>query len=86
MSFTTLINAQTQWYLANRNGGLSAGTTGTALVSDLQAGDYIVGSRTTVVSTGSTVSGIRALTLSRPGVGDFTVNWTAASSAGIIIR
>lgn len=85
MAFSGLNNAQTAWYLANRPGGKPSGSSGTALVSDLVAGDYITGARCIVVSTGSTTSGVRTLTVSKPGISvDYTVNWVAASTVLII--
>lgn len=88
MTFAGLNNAQTTWYKANRPGtaAAAAGTPGTALVSDLQAEDYLVGARLRVISTGTTVSGVRTLTVERPAQGiTHTVQWVAASSV-IIIR
>lgn len=84
MAFTNLTNAQTTWFLTNRHAGLSDGTPGTALVSDLLVGDYVIGARAKIASLGTTTSGVRTLTLDRVGT-QFTVGWVAASSA-IIIR
>ena len=84
MAFTAVTGTWASWWLANRNGGLPSGTFGSALVSDLLAGDYVVGSRTTVVSTGTTTSGVRTLTLSRPGAPNFTVGWRTADTVHII--
>ena len=84
MAFATLNNAQTAWWLANRPGHLPNGTPGTALVSDLLVDDYLAGARMRVVSTGSTVSGVRTLTVERAGL-QATVNWVAASTV-IILR
>jgi hypothetical protein len=83
MAFSALNNAQTAWYLANRPGGLPNGTPGTALVSDLAVNDFVIGARATVVSTGTTTSGVRTLTVSRAGM-NFTVQWVAASTVLII--
>lgn len=84
MTFSTLNNPQTAWYQSNRPGPVVTGTPGTALVSDLQANDYLVGARLRVISTGATVSGVRTLTVERLGV-QFNVAWVAASSL-IVIR
>lgn len=84
MAYSALVNAWTAWYLANRPGGKPSGAPGTALISDLIAGDYCVGSRSTVVSTGATTSGVRTLTMSKPGFANYDVNWVAASSVVII--
>lgn len=85
MAYSTLSNAWTAWYLANRPGGKPSGAPGTALVSDLAAGDYVVGARVTIVSTGSTTSGNRTLTVTRAGVSaNFDVVWVAASTVLII--
>ena len=84
MAFSTLNNTWTSWYLANRPGDKPTGSPGTALVSDLVAGDYVVGSRASVVSTGTTTSGNRTLTMSRVGYPNFTVVWVAASTVLII--
>lgn len=84
MAWTPTTNAYLSWYLAYRNGGAGAGTTGTALVSDLQVNDYLVGCRSTVMVTGSTVSGSRSLTLRRPGFPDYVVSWKTGDSVPII--
>lgn len=84
MSFVAVTGAWASWWLANRNGGVASGTFGSALVSDLAVGDYVVGARTTVVSTGSTTSGVRTLTLSRPDAPNFTVGWRTADTVHII--
>lgn len=83
MAFSALNNSQTAWFLANRPGGLPAGTPGTCLVSDLAVGDFDIGSRAKVTATGATTSGVRSITMQRAGV-TFTVNWTAASTVLII--
>jgi hypothetical protein len=84
MTFSTLNNSQTAWYQENRPGHAIAGSSGTALISDLIVNDYLVGTRARVVSTGTTTSGVRTLTLERLGI-QFTVGWVATSSV-IIIR
>jgi hypothetical protein len=84
MAFAALSNTWTAWYLANRPGSAPAGTPGTALISDLIANDYLVGGRMTVVSTGTTTSGVRTLTVKRADGPNFTVAYTAASSVLII--
>lgn len=84
MAFTTVTGTYANWWTANRNGGVAAGTFGTALVSDLAAGDYVIGARSTVVSTGTTTSGVRTLTLSRPGFLNYTVGWRTADTVHII--
>jgi hypothetical protein len=84
VTLTAQSGSLANWWLAFRYGSKPAGTVYNALVSDLAAGDYLVGARATVVSTGSTTSGNRTLTLSRLGV-----TWTAvmpASSGLQIIR
>lgn len=84
MAFSTVTGAWANWWAANRNGGVTAGTFGAALPSDLVAGDYVVGARSTVVSTGTTTSGVRTLTLSRPGYPNYTVGWRTADTVHII--
>lgn len=84
MAFTTVTGAYANWWLANRNGGLPGGTFGSALVSDLLVGDYVVGARSKVVSLGSTVSGVLTLTLSRVGYPNYTVGWRTADTVHII--
>jgi hypothetical protein len=84
MSFAAVTGVWANWWLANRNGGVATGTFGSALVSDLLAADYVVGARTTVVSTGTTTSGVRTLTLSRPGYPNFVVGWRTADTVHII--
>lgn len=84
MAFSTVTGAWANWWKANRNGGYPGGTFGSALVSDLAVDDYVVGARSTVVSTGSTASGIRTLTLSRPGAVNYTVGWRTADTVHII--
>jgi hypothetical protein len=87
MAFSALNNAWTAWYLENRPGqgnSPNTGTAGTALVSDLQANDFLCGMRAKVASTGSTTSGNRTLTLDRLGF-----QWTqtlVAASTVLIIR
>jgi len=85
MAFSSLVNSWTQWFQNNRPGnvGAGSGTPGTALVSDLQAEDYVVGARVRIVSTGATTSGVRSLTVERAGF-QFTVGWVAASTVVII--
>jgi hypothetical protein len=85
MTFSTLNDSWATWYKNNRPGTVApgAGTPGTALVSDLTAGDYLCGARATVVSTGSTTSGNRTLTLTRNGF-QWTQTLVAASSVLII--
>lgn len=50
------------------------------LVSDLVAGDWLIGMRAIVVSTGATVSGNRTLTVRRRGTIQFDVVMPAAST------
>jgi len=86
MSLAALTQAWADWLNANRPGHSTLpGSWYTALVSDLQADDYLHGPRAIVVSTGSTVSGVRTLTLQRVATGvQFTVGYVAASS--VVIR
>ena len=84
MAFTAITGTYASWWIANRPGDNAAGTFGTALVSDLLVGDYVTGARATVVSLGSTVSGIRTMTMSRPGYLNFTVGWRTADTVHII--
>lgn len=84
MAFNAVTGAWANWWKENRPGGLPDGTFGSALVSDLAAGDYVVGARSTVVSTGSTSSGIRTLTLQRPGSANYNVGWRTADTIHII--
>lgn len=78
---TALSAALTNMYLAYRPGwgdlptGFFDGT-----VSELVAGDYLVGARSIVVSTGATTGGLRALTLERSTGVQFTVNWPATAT------
>jgi hypothetical protein len=83
MAFTVTNTALDQWYKAYRAYTAPAGTTGTALVSDLIANDYCVGARARVVTPGTTTSGNRTLTVERNGT-QFPVVWPAASSIQII--
>ena len=83
MAFSSLSNAWTTWYLAQRNGGVGSGTPGTCLVSDLAVGDYLVGARCKITATGSTTSGVRSLTVDRNGITS-TIQQVAASSVVII--
>jgi hypothetical protein len=84
MAFAAVTGAYATWWAANRNGGVGAGTFGTALVSDLLVDDYVIGARSTVVSLGTTTSGVRTLTLSRPGYSNYTVGWRTADTVHII--
>lgn len=83
-SINPATNPQIAWYLANRNGGLPSGTPGSALVSDLLANDYLVGSRCKIVSIGATTAGVTTLNVTRNGI-NFAVGQLAASTV-IIIR
>lgn len=84
MAFTAVTGAYASWWVANRPGDLPNGTFGTALVSDLLVGDYVTGARCTVVSLGTTTSGVRTMTMSRPGHPNFTVGWRTADTVHII--
>lgn len=72
-------------YLAARPGlaGVKPTQVHDGLVSDIVAGDWLVGSRQLVVSTGATTSNLRALTLRRSNAADVTVNWLATSAVRI---
>lgn len=83
MALTAQSGSLASWWLAYRYGSNPAGTVYNALVSDLQAGDYLVGARAKVESTGATTSGNRTLTLSRAGV-TWPAVMPAASSLQII--
>lgn len=85
MALTQVTGARATYWLATRPGpGTPTGTTVyTALVSDLAAGDFLCGMRAKVVSTGSTTSGNRTLTLTRLGH-TWTQTLVAASSLMII--
>ena len=84
MAFSTVTGTYASWWIANRPGDAASGTFGTALVSDLIVNDYVTGARCTVVSLGSTVSGVRTMTMSRPGYPNFTVGWRTADTVHII--
>lgn len=84
MAFTAVTGAWATWWVANRNGGVPTGTFGSALVSDLLVGDYVVGARSKVEVLGTTTSGVRTLTLSRPGYPNYVVGWRAADTVHII--
>lgn len=73
---------QSTWWLNNRNYQTN-GLVYNGLVSDLAAGDYLVGVRAKVFATGATTSGNRALTLERNGV-QFAVSWPATSTVQLI--
>jgi hypothetical protein len=84
MAFSAVNNTWTQWYQQFRSGVIAVGTPGTALVSDLQANDFLYGTRALVVSTGATTSGNRTLTFRRLGF-----EWTQslpATATVLIIR
>jgi hypothetical protein len=83
MALTQVTGARATYWMSTRPGGLPNGTPYTALVSDLAAGDFICGMRATVVSTGSTTSGNRTLTLNRLGI-TWTQTLVAASTLMII--
>jgi hypothetical protein len=84
MAFASITGAYANWWTSNRNGGVQAGTFGTALVSDLLVNDYVVGVRSKVVSLGTTTSGVLTLTLSRPGYPNYTVSWRTTDTVHII--
>ena len=84
MALAQITGARATYWQSLRPGPQGTGTMYTALVSDLAAGDFICGTRATVVSTGATTSGNRTLTLTRLGI-----TWTqtlVAASALTIIR
>jgi len=84
MAFSSLVNSWTQWFQNNRSGTVVAGsgTPGTALVSDLQAGDFLVGLRATVI-THDTSGTNRDEVVERAGI-QFTVSMVATSTVVII--
>lgn len=84
MAFSTVTGAYANWWTANRPGDASGGTFGTALVSDLLVGDYVTGARATVIALGTTTSGVRTMTMSRPGYPNFTVGWRTADTVHVI--
>lgn len=84
MAFAALVNTYTAWMLANRAGSAPGGSPGTALVSDLIVGDWLVGARATVTALGTTTSGVRTLTLGKISGASHSVQWVAASSVVII--
>jgi hypothetical protein len=84
MALTQVTGARATYWLGNRPGHKPDGLLYTALVSDLAADDFLCGPRARVVSTGSTTSGVRTLTLDRLGF-----QWTAGQRAAdtvMIIR
>jgi hypothetical protein len=84
MALTQVTGARAAYWIANRPGHKPEGTVYTALVSDLAADDFLCGPRARVVTPGSTVSGVRSLTLERAGF-----QWTAGQRAAdtvMIIR
>ncbi len=85
MALTALPAPQQDWLNNNRPGHVNApGSWYTALVSDLQVGDYLHGPRAKVTATGATTSGNRALTLERVASGlPMSVSWAAASTVWI---
>lgn len=84
MALTQVTGSRATYWL-NARPGVSGGTTVyTCLVSDLAANDFLCGSRATIVSTGTTSSGNRSLTLNRLGY-----QWTQtmpATATVMIIR
>jgi hypothetical protein len=82
MAVTTLSQALHDWW-TSRLPGLEANpgaTLRSGLVSDLVVNDFLVGTRSTVIATGATTSGNRALTLRRRGEIEFNVSWPAAAT------
>jgi len=83
MARTVAADSYATWIAAIRNGNKPTGVVYDCLVSDIVAGDYIVGARLLVTSTGATTSGVRALTGTRVGQ-PMTVNWVATSTVRIV--
>jgi hypothetical protein len=78
----TLLNQTIRDMLANTRSEITdANNIYDALVSDLQANDFLLGPRAVVTSVGATsgVPAVRALTLTRDGI-TFTVSWLAAQT------
>lgn len=84
MSFVGVTGPWASWWLANRNGGLPTGTFGSALVSDLAVGDYIIGVRSKVATVGGVTSGMQSFTLSRVGYSNYPVSWRTGDTVHII--
>jgi len=83
MARTIVSDTYSTWLMAIRNGNKPTGVVYNCLVSDLVAGDYIVGARLLVTSLGATTGGVRAVTGTRVGQ-SMTVNWVATSSVRIV--
>jgi hypothetical protein len=83
MALVQVTGARATYWLNTRPGHNEGGTMYTALVSDLAAGDFLCGPRCEVVSTGSTTSGNRTLTLRRVGF-QWTTTMRAADTVAII--
>ena len=89
MALTALSQTLTDYYLNSRPGfqnflGYIAPTgVYDALVSDLAAGDYLIGARAIVTATGATTSGNRSMTIQRSVGPSATVSWPATSSVRI---
>jgi hypothetical protein len=87
MALAALPQATQNWLNANRPGPtVEPGSWFTALVSDLQVGDYLHGPRCKVTGVGATsgTPAVRSLTLERIATGvSMTVSWPAASTVWV---
>lgn len=86
MAFAAYSVALANYYLTVRVGedkDPAATTVGECLVSDLQVGDFVWGTRATVTALG-TAGTTRTVTMQRPGGQPFVATFVSASSLRIV--